>query len=141
MSKSKADPIVLDAHAILVFLGREPGWETVSDVLTSGRPHMTLINLGEVAYIVERTHGPSAAGEIWENLRSSNRPGGVPIVWVEVDDALVRRAASLKSAGGLSYADCFAAAAAAQLSCSVLTGNPEFRMAEKAGVAVKWLSE
>ncbi|HEX8917664.1 MAG TPA: hypothetical protein VF898_04130 [Chloroflexota bacterium] len=43
-----------------------------------------------------------------------------------MDDALVRRAASLMAAGGLSYADCFAAAAADLLSCPTLTGDSEF---------------
>jgi hypothetical protein len=36
----------------------------------------------------------------------------VPVRWVDIDDALVRRAASIKSRGGLSYADAFAAGAA-----------------------------
>ncbi|MGI8824818.1 MAG: PIN domain-containing protein [Chloroflexota bacterium] len=51
----------------------------------------------------------------------------------------MRRAASLKATGGLSYADCYAAAAAALLDCPVLTGDPEFVAAEKVGIAVSWL--
>jgi predicted nucleic acid-binding protein len=48
-------------------------------------------------------------------------------------------AASLKATGGLSYADCFAAAAAAILNCPVLTGDKEFAVAEGAGISVEWL--
>jgi hypothetical protein len=39
----------------------------------------------------------------------------------------------------MSYADCFAAAAAARLDCPVLTGDPEFAAAEEAGIRVDWL--
>jgi predicted nucleic acid-binding protein len=52
---------------------------------------------------------------------------------------LVRRAASLKAQGGMSYAECFAAAAAAMLNCPVLTGDPEFAKAAQAGILVEWL--
>ena len=52
---------------------------------------------------------------------------------------LVRRAAAIKARGGISYADAFAAAAASVLDCPVLTGDPEFRVAEEAGVTVRWL--
>ena len=66
--------------------------------------------------------------------------GGVPVAWLEVDDTLVRRAASIKARGGLSYADAFAVAAAAVLDCPILTGDPEFRVAEQTGVTVRWLA-
>lgn len=134
------DRIVLDAHSVLAFLGDEPGAEDVAEILRAGEPWMTLIALGEVAYIVERNAGVAAADEIWANLRADKRPGGRPIQWLDVDDVLVRRAASIKALGGLSYADAFAAAAAAILDCPVLTGDPEFRIAAQAGVTVRWLS-
>jgi hypothetical protein len=34
---------------------------------------------------------------------------------------------------------CFAGAAAAILECPVLMGNPEFAVAERAGITVNWL--
>jgi predicted nucleic acid-binding protein len=101
---------------------------------------MTLVNLGEVTYIVERARGKPEADNVYANLLARERPGGgAPIRWMPVDEVLVRRAASLKAAGGLSYADCFAAAAADILGCPVLTGDPEFKAAEQAGIAVTWL--
>lgn len=101
---------------------------------------MTLVNLGEVAYIVERERGRTAADTVFANLLASERPGGGnPIHWFDINEALVRRAATLKAAGGLSYADCFAAAAAALLGCPVATGDREFVAAERAGIEVLWL--
>ncbi len=41
----------------------------------------------------------------------------------------------------MSYADAFAAAAASVLDWPVLTGDPEFRVAEEAGVKVRWLGQ
>jgi PIN domain nuclease of toxin-antitoxin system len=134
-----AERVVLDAHAVLAFLGEEPGWAEVEEVLRAGEPWMTLVNLGEVAYIIERTSDVGAADEVWANLRAESRPGGVPIRWIDIDDTLVRRAAAIKANGGLSYADAFAAGAASVLDCPVLTGDPEFRVAEEFGVAVRWL--
>lgn len=134
-----ADRVVLDAHAVLAFLGEETGSEEVVEILRAGEPWMTLVGLGEVAYILERTSGAAAADEVWANLRADDRPGGVAVHWLDVDETLVRHAATIKSRGGLSYADAFAAAAASMLDCPVLTGDPEFRVAEDAGVRVRWL--
>lgn len=101
---------------------------------------MTLVSLGEVTYIVERSRGKAAADGVFADLLSGERPdGGVPIRFLPIDETLVRRTASLKAAGGMSYADCFAAAAASILGCPVLTGDPEFASAERAGVRVTWL--
>jgi PIN domain nuclease of toxin-antitoxin system len=135
-----ADRVVLDAHAVLAFLGQEPGWTEVEEALRAGEPWMTLVNLGEVAYVLERTSGQGAADEVWANLRAERRPGGVPIRWLEVDDDLVRRAAAIKARGGISYPDAFAAGAASTLGCPVLTGDPEFRVVEELGISVRWLS-
>lgn len=132
--------IVLDSFAVLAFLEGEPPAQRVADILMAGEPWMTLVNLGEVTYIVERARGTAVADVVFADLLARERPdGGVPIQLLPIDQQLVRRAASLKAAGGLSYADCFAAAAASILECSVLTGDPEFAAAERAGVTVTWL--
>ena len=131
--------VVLDAHAVLAFLGGEPGADEVQVVLRDGEPWMTLVGLGEVAYIIERRFGVAAADEAWANLRAEERPGGVALQWLPIDDDLVRRAATVKARGRLSYADAYAVAAAALLECPVLTGDPEFHVAEETGVTVHWL--
>ncbi|MGA9775592.1 MAG: PIN domain-containing protein [Candidatus Dormiibacterota bacterium] len=134
-----ADRVVLDAHAVLTSLGEEPGWPEVEEIPRSGEPWMTLVNLGEVAYIVERTSDAGADDEMWANLRAESRPGGVPVRWIDIDDKLVRQAAAVEARGAMSYANAFAAAAASVLDCPVLTGDPEFRVADKAGVTVRRL--
>jgi PIN domain nuclease of toxin-antitoxin system len=140
VSAKTAERVVLDSHAILAYLQGEPSAQQVADVLRDGEPWMTLVNLGEVTYIVERGRGKAAADTVFANLLADQRPGGGhPIRWVTVDEALVRRAASLKAVGGMSYADCFVAAAAALLGCPIMTGDPEFKAAEQAGISVRWL--
>lgn len=140
MTEKTAERLVRDSHAVLAFLEGEPAGRQVAQVLTKGEPWMNLINLGEAVYVVERNRGKAAADDLYAFLLAGKLPGGgVPIRWLPVDSALVRRAASLKAAGGLSYADCFAAASAAILGCPILTGDPEFRAAERAGIAVVWL--
>jgi PIN domain nuclease of toxin-antitoxin system len=135
-----SDRIVLDTFAVLAFLEGEPPGQRVAEILTAGDPWMTLVNLGEVTYIVERGRGKAVADVVFADLLADERlDGGVPIRFLPIDQTLVRRAASLKATGGMSYADCFAAAAASILECPVLTGDPEFVAAERAGVTVSWL--
>ena len=133
------DRYVLDTHAVLALLDGEAAAQRVFDVLADEEPWMTLVNLGEVAYITERRDGKAAADIVYAELLSEERGGAVPIRWLDVDRNLVRQAASLKALGGISYADCFAAAAASILDCPVLTGDPEYAVAERAGIAVIWL--
>lgn len=131
---------MLDSHAVLVALEKEPGWERVHAVLRVGEPWMTLINVGEVVYVVEREHGIAAGDAVFADLTAEARPDGSPsISFFPVEGALVREAASLKARGGLSYADTFSAAAAKLIGCPVLTGDPQFQAAELAGIAVDWL--
>jgi len=138
--RTMPEAVVLDAYAVLAFLDDEPGAVAVAEVLRSGEPWMTLVNLGEVMYIVERERGVEAADEVWANLRAQERPGaGQSIRWLDVDEVLVRAAAKIKAGGGISYADSFAAAAAGILGCPVLTGDPEFAVVEAAGIVVHWL--
>lgn len=132
--------IVLDSFAVLALLAGEASGKRVAEILMKDDPWMTLVNLGEVTYVVERTQGKAVADRVFADLLATERPDdSVPIQFLPVDEHLVRRAASLKANGGLSYADCFAAAAAWILDCPVLTGDPEFVIAERAGIKVDWL--
>ena len=129
---------VLDAHALLVYLEREDGFETVrewfSRALSLGEAlPMTVVNLGEVLYVVRREHGAAKAEEIEQAART------LPIELVDVDLVLTRDAARFKAAGGISYADSFAAALASQRKAGLLTGDPEFRAVE-GEIGVEWLS-
>ena len=129
---------VLDAHALIVYLEREAGFETVrrwlSRSLTEAEPlPMTVVNLGEVLYIVRREQGAEKAAQIEAVVDT------LPIEIVDVDLDLTREAARFKAAGGLSYADCFAAALASQRGTSLLTGDREFE-AVAGQIRVEWLT-
>jgi len=130
---------VLDSQAMLALLWNEEHAAQVDRVLERGEPWMTLVNLGEVAYMVERRQGAAEADAIWANLLADDHADGRMIRFLDVDPRLARRAASIKAHGGISYADSFAAAAAERLDCPVLTGDREFEVAEKLGIAVDWL--
>jgi predicted nucleic acid-binding protein len=129
---------VLDAHALMVYLEREDGFARVKHALTAALSQdeslpMTVVNAGEVLYIVRRERGADKAAETETIIRS------LPISLIDVDLALTREAARLKAGGGLSYADCFAAALARQLQRPLLTGDPEFQSV--AGeIQIEWLT-
>jgi ribonuclease VapC len=130
-------PTVLDAHALLAYLQREPGFETVrslfADAAVEGaRLLMTSVNMGEVFYIVLRERGPAKLAEIEELVEK------LPLEVVVADLALAKQAASLKASKRMSYADCFAAALARMRGGEVVTGDPEFRAVEKE-ISVHWL--
>lgn len=76
------------------------------------------INLGEVLYIetrrIDAQRAADAVSKIADNVRAEL-----------LDQALVRTAAELKAGGGISYADCFAAATAERHGVPLLTGDPE----------------
>ena len=127
----------LDAHALLVYLEREEGFDKVKGhfarALDDGTSlSMTTVNLGEVLYIVRREQGETKADEIEGVIRS------LPIALVAADLDLAREAARFKADGGLSYADCFAAALASLRQTSLLTGDPEFKKVE-GEVQIEWL--
>ena len=136
-----SERIVLDSQALVAFLYDEHGAGRVQSALAERETWMTLVNLGEVLYVVERLAGEEAAHTVYANLADGDkRNQPIAIHWFPVDLPLVRRAASIKARGGLSYADCFAAAAAEQLQCPVLTGDREFQRVEALGIAVEWIS-
>ncbi|MGB9301949.1 MAG: PIN domain-containing protein, partial [Anaerolineae bacterium] len=57
---------VLDSYALLAYLGAEEGQRTVQELLKqaaegSAKLYLTIINYGEVLYVVERERGLTAA--------------------------------------------------------------------------------
>ena len=116
---------VLDSFAVLAYLGGEPGQARVGQVLTEAqkgdcRAVLTLINLGEVAYIIEREQGLTQAQQALGLIDQ------LPIEILPADKELVLSAAHIKANYPLAYADAFSAAAGMLLGGVVLTGDPEF---------------
>lgn len=128
---------VLDAYALLAYFEGEPGADLVRSLLveaSQGRVRLLLclVNWGELYHIVTRGRGSASAEEV------ANVIDELPIELVDVDRGLAREAARLKARGGMSYADCFAAALALREEGAVVTGDPEFERIEDV-VPVVWL--
>ncbi|MEK6229315.1 MAG: type II toxin-antitoxin system VapC family toxin [Actinomycetota bacterium] len=110
--------IVLDAWAILALLRGEPSGVRVQQAVATGRVLASWVNLGEVFYKQVRKVGEARAKEMLPQVLANIRGE-------EPDRNLVLAAATLKVAGGLSYADCFALATAGRHRAPLLTGDPE----------------
>lgn len=129
---------ILDAHALLVFLEREPGFEKVEQFFVTAVEKnncllMTSVNFGEVYYIVLRECGQEKANEIEKIIKT------LPIEIVDVDMQLTKEAARFKATKKISYADCFAAALAKLRKGEVITGDKEFKTLEDE-VRISWIS-
>jgi ribonuclease VapC len=120
---------VLDSHALLAYFEGEPGGALVRTLIQEAeqrrvRLYLSLINWGELCYMVRREKGEVAAHEVIARIDI------LPIRLRGVDRRLVHAAAMLKAAHPIAYADAFAAATANSLNVPVVTGDPEFRRLE-----------
>lgn len=133
----KPKAIVLDSWAVIAYLEDEPAAEKVADVIGDAHDDgipllMTVVNAGEVWYIVARETSAAEADASIKQLRD------LGIEFVEVDWDLAKDAAHFKSRHKMSFADCFAAALAKQKKADLTTGDPEFKQIENE-VAITWL--
>lgn len=111
--------VCLDSWAVLAWLdGDEPAARIVQEALETERPWMSWLNLGEVAYQLERRHGADEAALVVGRLRAS-------VALDEVTPARILAAAQIKAVQPIAFADCFAAATALARGATLLTGNPE----------------
>lgn len=111
--------VCLDSWAVLAWLdGDEPAAGIVQRELEKERPVMSWLNLGEVAYQVERRHGAEEGTEVVRRMRGA-------LLLDDVTPERVLAAARLKAAHAIAFADCFAAATAAARGATLLTGDPE----------------
>ena len=116
---------VLDAWAVLAFLQKEePAASRVKRLLEDAERNsielfVSIINLGEVMYLVGRRKGEE---EAWSTLDDIRR---LPLTVVPATEKAVFSAARLKMRYPISYADAFAAATAEALDAILVTGDPE----------------
>jgi len=130
---------VLDTFALLAYLRDEPAAARIQKVLADAgrekrRLYASIINLGEVLYIIERRGGVSKAQDALALIRQ------LPIQIMSADEQAVFSAAHIKANFALSYADAFAVAAAVSENAVILTGDPEFETVESI-VKVEWLEK
>jgi predicted nucleic acid-binding protein len=106
----------------------------ISDAHEQGIPlMMTMVNAGEVWYILAREVSEAAADQSIKNMRE------LGIQFQDVDWKLANQAARFKAVKKMSFADCFAAALAFQHKGSVLvTGDKEFKQVEES-IKMYWL--
>ncbi len=129
--------LVLDSFAVIAYLENEKGAERVSNMIKQARDKdkpllMSVINWGEVYYIVRRAAGKPAAEAVIRNLDT------LPVEIVPVDRGMAAAAAEIKAAHKMSYADCFAAALAKLRKADLVTGDKEFGAIEGT-VKIVWL--
>jgi predicted nucleic acid-binding protein len=130
---------VLDSYALLAFLGGEAGGVRVGEVLQSasrgtGRALLSLINLGEVAYISERERGLARAQEVLAVVEQ------LPIEILPVERQTVLAAAHIKALYPVACADAFAISAAQEHGGRLITGDPEFKAVEEL-VPIEWIGD
>ena len=121
---------VLDSWAVLRWINAiEPAQRAVRQALRNGAA-MSWINVGEVAYIVEREAGRAVADVTVSQLRAK----------VTLLDATPRRvlaAARVKASHPMSLAAAFAVAAALELGVPLPTGDPEIIDSAVPGLRVR----
>lgn len=118
--------VVLDSWSVLRYLEDSgPAAQLVADLLDSEKPLMSWINLGEVHYVLRRTHGEDDAAETVRDLR------GVIDARLP-DERLVLDAARIKADHPMAYADAFAAALTIAQDATLWTGDPELLLADAA---------
>ena len=110
--------IVLDSWALLALLKGEPAAERVEAEWVADGAAISSINLGEVLYIRMRASGEQKARADIDMIRSR-------LTVIDPGWETVEAAAAIKAAGGLSFADAFCIATAAQFDAPLLTGDSE----------------
>lgn len=130
-------PGVLDSFALMAFLGRERGFESVRTLLreaeASGEPLLiNEINVGEVYYLTARERSLGQADAFLTLLET------LPIRPVSNTFPEVLEAARLKAQFPISYADAFAVATALRAGANLITGDPEFRVLRQL-VEIHWI--
>ncbi len=129
--------IVLDSWAVLAYLGDEAASHEVAELLADAHEHrtpllMTTVNAGEVWYILAREASDADANRAISDLQT------LGLEFIDADWDLTKRAAAIKAKHRMSYADCFAAALAAQHKAELATGDFEFKQVEEF-VTILWL--
>jgi predicted nucleic acid-binding protein len=109
----------LDSWAVLAWLdGDEPAAGEVQRAFDAERPWMNWLNIGEVAYQLERRHGLAESELVVDRLRAA-------LSLDEVTPSRALAAAHINAAHPIAFADCFAIATAIARAATLFTGDPE----------------
>ena len=130
---------VLDSFAFIAYLEDEPAAQRVQKILRDAeenkcKVYISIINLGEILYSVERHNGLAKTHEALDLIQS------LPIEILPADNQTVLAAAHIKANHPISYADAFVVVAAQKINGTIMTGDPEFE--EVTNLAkIEWLKK
>lgn len=128
---------VLDSWAVMAFVrGEQPAYGRVVDLFRAAVAAevellMSVINVGEVFYLLAKRQGQSTADDFLRDLSS------LPIHTLVPDRNLILDAARWKSKAPISYADAFAVATAIDQKAELVTGDPQLKRFR--GQFVDWI--
>lgn len=130
---------VLDSFAFIAYLQDEPAAQRIQKILKDAEEnkcgvYISIINLGEVLYSVERNNGLAKTHEVLALIQS------LPIEILPADNQTVLAAAHIKANHPISYADAFVVVAAQKINGIIMTGDPEFEEVTKLA-KVEWLKK
>jgi predicted nucleic acid-binding protein len=131
---------VLDSWVVIGWLqGEEPARAKVREIFEQAdrgeaRASISLINVGEVFYLIAKRHGAAAAERFLSELPMW------PIQALLPDRKLILDAARLKGRFPISYADAFAVETARQQNAALVTGDPELlRLSKREPIELIWV--
>ena len=129
--------IVLDSWPMMAYLQGEQSVDRIIEIIADAHDRgdsllMSVVNAGEVWYSIARRSDTATADRAVGMIRS------LGIEFIDVDWPTTQIAAEYKSKGGISYADCFAAAVAKQNNATLITGDREFEQLENE-ISIFWL--
>ena len=118
-------PYVLDSHALLAYLNQEEPAGRVREILREIERgdelgFLSLVNYGEVVYMVERERGLDLAHQTIAWLDA------LPLQVIVPDRDVTLVAAHIKAHHLISYADSFGAGLALRENAKFVTGDKEF---------------
>jgi ribonuclease VapC len=130
---------ILDSFAFLAYLENEPAARRVEKVLQDAeagncRVCISIINLGEILYTIERKFGLTKAQDALALIQK------LPVEILPAEDQTVLAAAHIKATHPISYADAFVVAAAQAVGGVILTGDPEFQEVGELA-KIEWLKK
>lgn len=130
---------VLDAFAFMAYLQGEPAAQSVRKILSDAKENkcrvfISIINVGEVLYNIERNKGLTSAHEALALIQS------LPIEILPADNQTVIAAAHIKANHLISYADAFVVVAAQKINGVIMTGDPEFEEVTELA-QIEWLKK
>jgi len=133
---------VLDSWAVIGWLqGEEPARAKVRELLDqasrgAAKVSISLINVGEVFYLIAKRHGAALAERFLADLMM------MPVQALLPDRKLILGAARLKSRHPISYADAFAVETARDQNAILVTGDPElWQLSKREPIDLLWVGK